>query len=774
MKGRWHFVACAVAAGIAAASFHLDWKIALLPVALSLFFVLWKAGTGWIAIICSLAFFLAFCYFHFIDLHNTSHLSSQQSRFSGEIVSLPELDGNHFVFQLKAKNGEKIRVVDNFQDHKLIPALKSYRYGMTCHIEGELKEPQADGNFYGFDYRQYLHQEKIHWQLTPKSLQQTSCIAGSYSVYDRLQQWRGAGIRWVEAHFPEDSRGISEALLFGERSNIDEDVTDSYQDLGIIHLLAVSGLHVGLVVGALYFLMIRIGVTKERTLVLLFFLLPLYIIMTGAAPSAVRAGCMAMIVLAALRFQHLFHPLDGVSWVAVFMLAVNPYALFQVGFQLSFLISFSLIVSAPFIQRRYHTRLGQLVAISAVSQLMALPILLVHFYSISLLSLPLNLIFIPFVSFFVLPLAFLSFFASLIFPLLGQLLVSLLAFVLHYAHGLLLAIHNMSWGTLVFGKPSVWMVLLLYAVIFYGLLKWETGRTKRRLAGPAATLVFVCLLQWYAPYLWGEGKVTMLDVGQGDGFLIELPHRKAVYMIDTGGTVKFGEKKWQQRKHSFKVGKDIVLPELKARGIRKIDRLILTHGDRDHIGGAEGLLGHVRIGEILYGDGKIEIPFVQQLLTRAQQTGSRIVYVKEGMSWKVGGQSFTVLNPTGGENDNNARSIVIAARLGGLSWLFTGDLEKEGELRLEEDYPNLRVDVLKAGHHGSKTSSSESFISQIDPEVALISAGLDNMYGHPNDEVVKRFRAHHIKMLRTDLQGAVQFRFGGKQRSFDWVLHDQD
>lgn len=773
MKGRWHFVACSAAVGIAAAFFHLDWKIALSAAVVMLNPSLWKMGSGRLAAVCFLVFSLAFCYFQFVDFHNTSDLSSQQTRFSGKIVSLPELDGNHFVFQMKLTDGESVRVVDNFQDQQRIPEFKSFRYGMTCHIQGELKEPQADGNFYGFDYREYLHQQKIHWQLTPNSLQRTSCKAVGYTFYDRLEQWRGTGIRWIEDNFPADSRGISEALLFGARGDIPEEIVTSYQDLGLIHLLAVSGLHVGLVVGALYFLMIRFGITKERTLVLLFFLLPLYIMMTGAPPSAVRAGCMTMIVLAALRFQHRFHPLDGVSWIALFMLAANPYSLFQVGFQLSFLISFTLIVSAPFIQRHYHTRLAQLVAISTVAQFIAFPILLYHFYSISILSLPLNLIFIPFVSFFVLPFVFLSFFASVVFPFLGQLMISFLAVVMHFSHRLLLAVHDLSWGMLVFGRPSFWIVLLLYAVIFYGLLKWEIGRKRRRLAGPVLALVLVCLFQWYAPYFSGEGKVTMLDVGQGDSFLIELPHRKAVYMIDTGGTVSFGEKKWQERKHSFEVGKDVVLPELKARGIRQIDRLILTHGDRDHIGGAQGLIGNVRIEEILYGKGKIKIPFVKQLLTRANDLGTHIVFVNEGVSWKSGEQSFAVLNPTGNETDNNERSIVIAARLGGLTWLFTGDLEKEGERRLEEDYPDLHVDVLKAGHHGSKTSSTESFISQIDPDVALISAGLDNMYGHPNDEVVERFRDHNVKMFRTDLQGAVRFRSDGKERSFDWVLHEK-
>lgn len=773
MRGRWHFVALAAIAGITSAFFQIDGKIVFaIPVVIAIL-VLWKGWAPPALWICLFTFFLAFYYFHFIDSGNTSDLSADKKRFTGKIVSLPELDGNHFVFRLKLANGEKVRVVDNFEDPRQISSFQSFRYGMTCHIQGELEKPRTTGNFYGFDYRAYLHKESIHWQLTADTLKQTSCQSGDYSFYDRLQQWRGSGIRWIEENFPANIRGISSALLFGERRGMSEELLTAYQDLGIIHLLAVSGLHVGLVVGALYFLMIRLGLTKERTRVLLLCLIPLYMIMTGAAPSVVRSGCMAMIVLLSLRFRHRFHPLDGVSGVAVLMLAVNPYALFQIGFQLSFLVSFSLIVSAPVIQRRYHTPIGQLIAISTVAQLAALPILLYNFYSISILSLPLNLIFIPFVSVFVLPFLFLSFFSSLLIPPLGELMTAFLSFVMHFAHGLLLWMQHVSWGTLNFGRPSLWMILLLYAVIFYGLLKWEKGGSKRRLGGAVLAFILVCMGQWCSPYLSSEGKVTMLDVGQGDSFLIELPHRKAVYLIDTGGTVRFNKEKWQERNDAFTVGEDILLPALKARGIRNIDRLILTHGDRDHIGGMEGLLERIRIEEVLYREGPIETPFAKKLLTNANDLGTRIVQVGEGDSWNVDKQTFSVLNPIGNERDKNERSIVIAARLGGLTWLFTGDMGHDGEKRLVEDYPNLDVDVLKAGHHGSKTSSTESFISHIDPDIALISVGRDNMYGHPNDEVVERLRDHHVKVLRTDLRGAFRFRFHGQERSFDWVRHSK-
>lgn len=767
MREKWHIAAFSAVVGISAAFVHLHWLIAIVATAIVFGFGVRKRQR--LPVFCSLTFLLAFCYFLYIDHSNVTSLSPSQRHFSGKIASLPELDGNHLTFQLKLQNGEKVRVSYYLHNKQQVPGVEHYRYGMTCTFLGELKQPSAARNFYAFDYRQYLYQQHIHWQLTPDELSRFSCRDGHYSLYDRMQQWRGFGIRWIETHFPNDLRGISKALLFGERSDVSENVLDSYQDLGIIHLLAVSGLHVGLVVGAMFLWLIRLGVTKERSLELLLLVVPLYVVMTGAAPSAVRAGFMAMVVLIALRFRLRLHALDGISWVALFMLAVNPYVLFQVGFQLSFLVSFTLIVSAPYIQRHYESRLAQLITISVISQLAALPILLYRFYSISILSLPLNLVFIPFISLFVLPLLFIAFFTSIFVPFLAAPLLSVLDFAIRLSHELLVNIDSLQWGMLVFGKPSLSIVFLLYVVIFYGFLKWEARIGKRRFVKPAIALVAVCLFQWVAPYLSISGKVTMLDVGQGDSILIELPHRKAVYLIDTGGTLSFGKQEWQKQNHGFEVGKDVVLQELKARGIRKIDRLILTHGDQDHIGGASALLGHVRIKEILYGKGPIEKPSVRQLLTNASHFGIRITRVGERMGWRVGDATFSILNPTGSEAGNSS-SIVIAARLGELRWLFTGDLEKDGEHRLVEDYPNLKADVLKAGHHGSKTSTSEEFLELIHPRLALISVGEHNLYGHPSPEVIDRLQTSKVKVLRTDQNGAIRFRYGEGKKQFDWVL----
>lgn len=767
MRGRWHFAALSAIAGTALASAGFDWRFSLSFAAFFLFAALIRKWL--LAAVCSSIFLLAFLSFLHVNDANKTTLASGTNQLVGKISSMPALDGDHLSFQMKVEEGETVMVNTYLKERQQIPQAENLRFGMSCSLDGKLQKPALPRNFHAFNYRKYLFRQHIHWQFTVITFSASSCQRGSYSILDHLQQWRGYGVRWISSHFPVPVRGISEALVFGWRNDVSPDILQAYRDLGIIHLLAVSGLHVGLVMGALYYCFIRFGFTKERSLEFLLVILPLYVLMTGASPSVSRSGLMGFIALLAARLGKKIHPLDGISWVGIVLIAFNPYIIFQTGFQLSFLVSFTLIASAPAIQKRYHSRFAQLLAVSVISQMVSMPLLLYNFYGISLFSLPFNLVFIPFISFLILPLAIISFFASLLAPFLASPLLSLLSFSVKNAHELLLAADRHFSGMLLFGKPSLPLVFLMYGSVFYGLVKWEKGNGPRRLILPVLFLGGLCLFQWLSPYLSNEGEVTLLDVGQGDGILIQLPHRRAVYLIDTGGTIHFGQQDWQKRKHEFLVGRDVVLQELKSRGIRKIDKLILTHGDMDHIGGTKSLFGRIRIGEMMYGKGRITKPLPKELIKKAEELHIKVVRLARGMSWKSGEDAFAVLNPDGTEQGND-RSVVIAAQIDGIKWLFTGDLEKEGEARLLSEYPNLKIDILKVGHHGSNTSTTQAWIQALKPKAALISVGKHNFYHQPSPDVIDRLQENHVQIYRTDQMGSVVFRFDGNKRSFDWMI----
>jgi len=233
-----------------------------------------------------------------------------------------------------------------------------------------------------------------------------------------------------------------------------------------------------------------------------------------------------------------------------------------------------------------------------------------------------------------------------------------------------------------------------------------------------------------------------------------------VYLIDAGDKLQFNTEKWRMRKSAFSVGKDVIVPLLKSKGITKIDQLIITHGDYDHIGSASYLMETMKIKQLTLGDGNIETDLEKQLIEQARSQDVLIKKVKAGDIIGTNEIPFYVLSPQDMNVDSaNDQSIVLFVELGGLKWLFMGDLEMKGELKLIGKYQKLKTDVVKIGHHGSKTSSTEDFIQTIQPAIAVISVGENNSYGHPAPEVMSRLYDHRIKIYRTDEGGAIRYIF---------------
>ncbi|TWI56381.1 DNA internalization-related competence protein ComEC/Rec2 [Halalkalibacter nanhaiisediminis] len=747
----------------------------LIPAAASLGLILAIRGPSFSYAVAFLLFIL-FCFFHrtffrkiflvisiifllyyFVGTHalhqQVTVYEAGEQTIIGTIQTIPVIDGDSMSMRLKGQTSEILHVQAflTFEDEQKM--LKQLSPGDRCQIIGTLQEPSLRTNFAQFDYKRYLQEQQIYWILRTESTG-IACVQSETGVYYQLQRFRQTQIAHLEKTIDPELAGIMIALLFGERMMMEGDVLEAYQRLGVIHLLAVSGLHVGMIVAAIFYLLIRIGITRERTMEVLILFLPIYIIIAGAAPPVIRASIMAMVVLICLRIRMRVPPLAGVIFVYMFYLLINPFVLFQLGFQLSFLISFALILSASLIGQRYHHPAAQLLAVTMLSQMLSTPLLLMHVYEFSWISIPLNLIYIPFVTLCVLPLSAISFLLSSFVPSSLNIPLLFLEIVVPYAHKWLTDLAQFKWSSFIVGKPPAFLVLCMYVAITYGCLCWENGR-KNWWIKPILIFSVLILGQMGAPYLDSRAKVTMIDVGQGDSYLLELPYRKGVYLIDTGGTISFFDEEWRKRRRPFDVGASIVVPELKSRGISRIDRLILSHGHIDHIGGAYKLSKAIQIEEVLYGKGPVEGEREREILEELINQGAQLTFIEEGVQWSLGSSHFVVLSPLGSEVDLNARSIVLYAELGGISFLFTGDLEEEGERRIISTYPNLQVDVLKVGHHGSHTSTSEDFLQQLDPKAAFISVGRNNRFSHPHLEVVERLHERGIIIWRSD-EGAVR------------------
>jgi competence protein ComEC len=673
----------------------------------------------------------------------------------GVIQTVPNIDGDSLSMRIKSGEKEVIQVHAYLYDHDDYQKGKAYSPGDSCQIKGTLSLPLPPTNFGQFHYQGYLRSQSINWIMRPER-EGIQCVRTSGNGYHQLQDWRQQQLHRIEKQVGIEYQGLMNALLFGDRTYIEEGLIEAYQRLGVIHLLAVSGLHVGMLVSLFFYLLIRLGLTKERTIEILLGMLPIYVIIAGAAPSVIRAAIMAMVVLGCIRFKRRLSPLTGIICVYLGYLFFQPFVLFHLGFQLSFLVSFGLIVSSPLIRRRYTNPIIQLLAVTFVSQLLSSPLLLIHTFEITWLSLPINMIYIPFITMIVLPLTLLSFILSFYIPSSLNFPLIFLEVVFPYIHDLMQKGANKNFASLVVGKPSSLIVLAYYGGILFASVLWEKGE-RFWWKWPTGILCLLFISQLVAPYVDSRAKVTMIDVGQGDSFLIELPFRKEIYLIDTGGTISFSNEEWRKRKRPFEVGGDVVVPTLKERGIRKIDRLILTHGHLDHMGGAFALLQILPIKKVYYGKGPVEGEIEHQLLTQLDQQGTKVEFIGEGFAWARAGATFQVLSPLGTETSLNNRSIVLYAEIEGVAFLFSGDLEEEGERRLITRYPNLQIDVLKAGHHGSRTSTTDVFLSHLDPKVILISAGRRNRFGHPHKEVTDRLEARGLLTFRTDLDGAIEF-----------------
>lgn len=773
MRGKWIFVAFAAALGIMAAyfSFHLFTIIS------SLVYLIWLIYKhNWqlkLFLICAFTTCLFAVWFQWVDEHNASTLRGTEKKLSGTIKSIPKVDGDRLTLILQLPSKEKLQLSYRIKTEQEKNQLQQQlQVGMDCKLWGTLSTPEEARNFMAFDYRKYLYNKQIHWIFTPDSLKSAQCQPSSSLKYS-LQKWRSTELLYIKNHFPENTVGFVQALIFGERNEIHQAVEDNFQQFGLIHLLAISGSHVVLIVAVAFYTLVRIGVTREGTFLLLFIALPFYMVIAGGTPSVARACLAAMVVMIAIQFRTKFLPLDVLSIVFLIMVSIDPYYITDIGFQLSFLVSLFLILSSATIISTYNSYWKQLVAVTMIAQICALPLILNYNFEISVLSLPLNFIYVPLMSVIILPLSIISFIASHLYEPLASIPIMVLSSILDYSDLLLEQTEKVSAFTLIFGKPSRGLFLIYYVAIIYFCITWENKNQKASLQKGVAFLLLVSSYHWLSPFLLNEGKVTMIDVGQGDSILIELPYRKAVYLIDTGGVISFSKEDWQKRKHPFEVGEDIITPLLKAKGIRTIDKLILTHGDLDHIGGTEAVIQNFKVKEILvstvdFANSKNEEE--RALHTLIEKKKITLKAVKKGDSWKIGRFVFYVVGPSGKEDNKNDRSIVLYTALGGKRWLFTGDLEEKGERNLLEQYPNIKADVLKIGHHGSLTSTSKSFARQVNPNVALISVGKNNRFGHPHPKVIELLEKQHIMIFRTDENGAICYKFNGNKGTFKWLL----
>ena len=659
---------------------------------------------------------------------------------------------------MKNEAGEKVYVTYQLQSEQEKAYFTSQQLaGTRFNVEGVQIEPSIPAHRYGFSMARYIQSKNARGIIEVSALQ---FIDKPFSIVQPLYNQRFQIKQHIEQTFPSSLVAEAQALLIGLQENVDDELNRAYQKLGITHLFAISGLHVALVSVLFFQALLRLGMRREVANLLLLIVLPMYAILAGGAPSIWRAVSVVEFIMLAQYFRWKIPMDDALSLSLILFVLIEPGAIFQVGFQLSYLATYSLVYSGR-ILARYTNWLVQSFFITFVCQLLVYPLLLFHFYEISLSSFIANIFFVPLFSFVILPI-------NLLLLLLTYMPLPVDAFVLAIYEPLrtmltsgILFIQQpiiQMWNP---GRPNLFWLIVLYMSVFISFYLFDIRASSQKVL---AVLLIPAIIFHFHTYLQKDLQISFVNVGQGDCIVIELPYRQQVIVIDAGGLLRFEQEDWKQRQQPYEVGRQIVVPFLKGRGIQTIDTFILTHADADHVEGAEEVLKEVRVKEVHVTPNSLDKAVMKDFLTELKNTKTVVKERMVGHNWQVGDVSFSYLWPNETEYEGNNDSLVLLLRREQFKALFTGDLEKQGELALVHQYPEIlqNIDLLKAGHHGSKTSSSEEFVSFVNPRYVIIMAGENNRYMHPHMDVVKRFEQRNIPYSITGYEGTVEIRVQGK------------
>ena len=631
-----------------------------------------------------------------------------------------------------------------------------------------LTAPSDGMNHNSFDYNLYLKSKQI--LLMGRVEPNTLCVTGTFplSFSERIYQLnRRCGLT-LNQMFPEEAAGVLRALALGDKSQMSEDLTKALQVSGLSHMTAVSGMHVTTLLMALYALLSILKQNQYKYYLPLVGVILLFMLFTGASPSVVRASVMSVLALVAFLVFRKADSITSLGVAAGIIALFNPFAVFDVGFILSFVATFGILLFAPLLSEKLFTVLRlegeqkgmlrlvkwmiSILCVTLSAQIMLLPFLSHIFGTISLWGLITNLLVAP-----LLPVALvcglLVGFLGLIHPMLT---LPIAGFSYPFIKLLLWVVRgfgSLKGGVMVLGGLSVFGAYLcgLCILLLYQMLRKR--RFHSLILSAAVSLLLICAVavKMAFPVL----QLTFINVGQGDCALLQLPNGDKV-LIDGGGATDF--------ESDYDVGRRVVLPYLQKERITKLDLMIASHPHSDHIDGLLSIMEEIPVEILMIPIGFGENDLGKELIELANTKGTRLMWLKAGQTEQLAEDcALEVLMPTevwlNAAESENDRSLVFRICYGEHNLLFAGDLESAGEAYMVNELPDAgNVTVLKVPHHGSKNASSEALLRWANPEYAYISCRQNN-YGHPAASVLNRLHDGGATVYRADFDKDVIFRF---------------
>lgn len=642
------------------------------------------------------------------------------------------------------RNNKKILI--NIKMSQDIPSMK---YGDSLYIEGEFKQPEEARNYKGYNYKQYLKTKKI---IGTVELEKAKILKSSNgSFIHNIQKYIKDTINGT---LTDEEGNLLLAILLGDKDKLSEDIQESFKTSNLSHMLAVSGAHVSyIILGLTYVLQNSIIGKKNGKIVCIIFLLA-FMAITNFTPSVTRACIMAILTLLSSIIYRKSDVYTNISVAALITLIFNPYSLLDLGFQLSYGGTIGIIIFIKRIQEKKSNSkvinyIKQMALVSIYANIIIIPIMMYHFNTVSFTFIISNIMASPILGIIVIT-GFLFIITSITVKPLTRLIAIFIKPILSILIKISQICSKLPFSNILVVTPYMFNVISYYAIILYCIKSKKNNKCKIIIC-----LLIVLILINFIIYIFPQKlRIFFIDVGQGDSTLIITPDKKTV-LIDGGGS------------DSFDVGEKVLLPYLLDRRILKVDYVLISHFDTDHATGVAQILGKIDVSSIILTRQLEENDIYRHILSIAKEKKIKLIYVKEGDVLKIGGIKISIIHPENKlmiNNPMNNNSIVCKVEYNSFSMLLTGDIEMEAEELILRKNINLKADVLKVAHHGSKTSTTGEFLKAINPKVALIGVGKNNNFGHPSNEVIQRLKENGTRIYRTDENGEISITVNKKGR----------
>lgn len=625
-----------------------------------------------------------------------------------------EIDGDYLKIEGNVHNTKVIAkyYIDTYKEQQYLK--NNIKYGTVLEIIGELTLQNNNTIPNGFNYKEYLENNGVSNTILVEKIKVKRQSENIFYIiknkaYERTKLFKEPSYIY--------------AFVLGNTNYLDNEVNKIYLENGITHLFSLSGLHVSIFALIIINILKAFKIGEFKRIFIVFMVLLLFTFITGYSPSIIRATILFFLI-ALNKYFKLNVKTENILILTFFIsLLLKPNDIYNVGFQLSYIVTYFLIISNFLLKNKSKIKI--LLLISIISLISSLPIIINLNSEVNLFSIFNNIIFVPFVTYIVFPLALITY----IIPFIQEIFY----FFIDIMEYLTVLLNNFKM-MIVIKYINLIFVLIYYIFLF---LLFKTKQFKFLFFN----FILILIIK-FSNVIDKNTYFYFLDVGQGDSMFILTENKKSI-IIDTGGKITYKKENWAVRNSSYSICEDTLVPFYKSLGINKIDYMFITHGDVDHAKEAKCIEQSMNVKQSFINSDEVT---EYEKLYNYKKFGNSFIKIDNVKIYNINDNLYD------NENDN---SLVLLIEINDLKFLLMGDAGVLVEKNLMDRYNLKEIDILKVGHHGSKSSSSKEFIDEVNPKYSIISVGKNNRYGHPNNEVLENLK--DSKIYRTDRDGSIMF-----------------